>query len=130
MALASSLSRGAGTEPLQWQIATRAPTGWTHQRHVQHAMKIANKLIAKGTPLDVSKRTINTLLLQWVSDWMSTHQLSSQFVSSWGMVMTHVPVSGSVDEIPVPSGSSWLVLPLALQSNGLTIHILMMMRIL
>ena len=62
----------------------------------KHGMRIHNKEIPSRTSLDMSERTMKSLLVQWVSARCKETRTAQQIVPSWEIVLREVPVADSV----------------------------------
>ena len=71
-------------------------------RMVKHGMRIHNKEIRSRAPLDMSERTMKSLLVQRVSAWCNETRTAQQIVTSWEMVLREVPIADSVHAMQEP----------------------------
>ena len=71
---------------------------------VKHGVRIHNKEISSRTPLDVSERTMKSLLAQWVNAWCKETRRAQQIVMSPKWVLREVPIADSLDAILEPLG--------------------------
>ena len=73
-----------------------------HDRMVKHGMEIHDKGIPNKAPVDMSERTMKSLLAQWVIAWCKETKPSQQIVTSWERVLREVPIADLVDAMHGP----------------------------
>ena len=69
---------------------------------VEHGMRIHSKDIRSRTPLHMSERTMENLLVQLVTAWCKETRTPQQIVTAWEMILREVPIADSMDAMREP----------------------------